>query len=91
MKLEDKTFPIMFEGISKVIGIYGFGIVKYYVKSESGCMIALRNHEYYVTRLPKDLCIIYPKFIHTSAGHMGTSIAHCHDEHDCYAELKFNE
>ena len=48
MKLKDKTFPIMLEGISKGIEIYGFGIVEYYVKSEIGCMIALQNHEYFV-------------------------------------------
>ena len=91
MKLEDNTFPIMLEGISKGIESYGFGIVEYYVKSESGCMIELQKYEYYVTSLPKDLCIIYPQFIHTSEGNMGTCIAHCHDEHDCYAEINSNE
>ena len=49
MKLKDKTFPIMLEGISKGIEIYGCGIVEYDVKSESGCIIELQNYEYYVT------------------------------------------
>ena len=91
MKLESKTFPIILKGISKSIEISVFWTVEYYVKSESWCMIALRNHEYYVTWLQKYLCILYPQLIHTSEGRMGTFIAHCHDEHDCYAELNLND
>ena len=64
--LEDNTFPRILKDISKGIDISGFGIVEYYVKSESGCMIALRDQAYYVPGLSKDLRIIYPQFIHTS-------------------------
>ena len=54
-------------------------------------MIALRDQAYYVTRLPKDLCIIYPQGSHTSEVYKGNSIAHCHDEHGGYAELNLKE
>ena len=43
MNLEEKTFPINFKGISKVLEIYGFGIVEYSVRSESGRMIELQS------------------------------------------------
>ena len=66
MKLEDKTFPRKLKGIAKALEIYGFGIVEYSVRSESGCMIALRDQAYYVPRLPKDLHIFSPQGIHTS-------------------------
>ena len=68
MKLEYKTFPRKLNGIVKALDISGFGIIEYSVRSESGCMIALRDHAYYVPRLPKDLHIIYPQGIHTSEG-----------------------
>ena len=38
-----------------------------------------------------NLRIIYPQGICTSEGYNGTFIAHCHDEHDVYAELKLKE
>ena len=54
-------------------------------------MIALRDQEYYVPGLPKDLCIISPQGIRTSEGYKGTFIVHCHDEKDGYAELNLKE
>ena len=54
-------------------------------------MIALRDQEYYVPGLPKDLRIISPQGIHTSEGYKVTLIAHCHDEHDVYTELNLEE
>ena len=89
--LEEKKFPRKLKGIAKGLDIYGFGIVEYSVRSESGRMIALRAQAYYVTGLPKDLRIISPKVILTSEGYKGTFIAHCHDEQDGYAELNLKE
>ena len=54
VNLEEKIFPRNIKDIAKVLEIYGFGIVEYYVRSESGRIIALRNHAW----LPKDLRII---------------------------------
>ena len=82
LKLEEKTFPRNLKGIAKGLEIYGFGIVEYSVRSESGRMIALRAQAYYVPGLPKDLRIISPQGIRTSEGYKGTFIAHCHDEQD---------
>ena len=48
VKLEEKTFPINIQSISKCLEIYGFGIVEYSVRSESGRMIELRDQVYYV-------------------------------------------
>ena len=75
VNLEEKTSPRKLKGVAKGLEISGFGIVEYYVRSESGCMIALRDQAYYVPGLPKDLCIIYPQHIHTSEGYKGTFIA----------------
>ena len=44
VKLEDKTFPRNLKGIAKYLEIYGYGIVKYSVRSEIGCIIVLRGH-----------------------------------------------
>ena len=66
MKPEKKTFPRKLKGIAKGLGISGFGIVEYSVRSESGCMIALRDQAYYVPGLPKDLRIISPQGIRAS-------------------------
>ena len=68
MKFEYKTLPRKLKGIAKGLEISGYGIVEYSVRSESGCMIALRDQAYYVPRLPKDLHIIYQQGIHTSEG-----------------------
>ena len=87
MKLEEKKSPRKLKGIAKGFEISGFGIVEYYVRSESGSMIALRDQAYYVPGLPKDLRIISPQGIHTSEGYMITLIANCHDEQYGYAEL----
>ena len=65
MKLEEKKFPRKLKGIAKGLEIYGFGIVEYSVRSESGRMIALRAQAYHVPGLPKDLRIIYPQGINT--------------------------
>ena len=68
MKLEEKTSPRKLKGIAKGLEIYGFGIVEYSDRSESGFMIALRAHAYYVPGLPKDLRIISPQVICTPEG-----------------------
>ena len=91
MNLEYKTFPRKLKGIAKGLAIYGFGIIEYSIRSESGRMIALRSQAYYVPGLPKDLRIIYPQGICTPEGYKGTLIAHCHDEQDGYAELNLKE
>ena len=65
VNIEYKTFPRKLKVIEKGMEISGFGIVEYSVRSDSGCMIALRDQAYYVPRLPKDLHIIYPQGIHT--------------------------
>ena len=84
VKLEEKMFPINIKGIAKGLEIFGFGIVEYSVRSESGHMIVLRAQAYYVPGLPKDLRIISPQGICTSEGYKGNFIAHFHDEHDSY-------
>ena len=66
VKLKEKKFPRNIKGIEKDIEIYGFGIVEYSVRSESGHIIALRDQAYYVPGLPKELRIIYPQVINTS-------------------------
>ena len=48
MELEEKIFPKHLKGIAKGFEIYRFGVVEYSVRSESGCMIALRDQAYYV-------------------------------------------
>ena len=64
MKLEYRMFPRNIKDIGKGLDIYGFGIVEYYVRSESGRMIALRDQAYYVPGLPKDFHIFSPQSIH---------------------------
>ena len=58
MKLEEKMPPRNIKGIAKGFEISVFGIIKYYIRSESGCMIVIRYQAYYVPGLPKDLRII---------------------------------
>ena len=58
MKLEEKMFPRNIKGIAKDLEISGFGIVEYSVRSESGRIIVIWDHEYYVPGLPKYLRII---------------------------------
>ena len=65
VKLEYKTFSRNLKGIAKGLGISGFGIIEYSVRSESGHMIALWDQAYYVPGLPKDYFVIYPQIIHT--------------------------
>ena len=65
MDLEDKTFPRKLKGIEKGLEISGFGIIEYYVRSESGRMISLQAQAYYVPGLPKYLRIIPPQGICT--------------------------
>ena len=82
-----EDFPGNLKGIEKCLEIYGLGIVKYSVRSESGRMIVLQDQAYYVPGLPKDLRSIYPQVIHTSDGYKGAFIAHFHDENDSYEEF----
>ena len=91
LKLEENTFPRNIKGIEKGLDISGFGIVEYSVRSESVCIIALWDKYFYVPGLPKDLGIISPQSIRTSEGCKCTSVAHCHDEQDGYAELNLKE
>ena len=56
--LEEKTHPINIRGITKDLDIYEFGIIEYYVRSESGCILALWDLGYYVPGLPKEFIII---------------------------------
>ena len=65
VNLEDNMFPRNLKGTEKGLDIYGFGIVEYYVRSESGSMIALRGQAYHVPGLPKYLRIIYLQGIYT--------------------------
>ena len=83
--------PINLMIITEGMEIYEFGIVEYYVRSESGCMIELQDQAYYVPGLPKDLRIISPQGICISEGYKGTFIANCHDEHDSYVEPNLKE
>ena len=91
MYIEEKIFPRNIKGTVKSLDIYIFGIVKYYVRIESGRMIAIRAQAYYVPGLPTDLRIIYPQDIHTSEGYKGTFMVHFHNEHDSYTELNLKE
>ena len=91
MNLEENIFPRNLIGIAKYLEVYGFGIFKYAIRSESGRMISFRDQAYYVPGLPKDFRIISPQGICTSEGYCGALIARCHDEHDIYAELNLKE
>ena len=66
MDLEDKMSPINLKGTEKRLKISGFGIIKYYVRSESEGIIALQVMVYHGTGLQNDLRIIYPQVIGTS-------------------------
>ena len=65
MNLEEKKSSRNLKGIAKSLEISVFGIVEYYVRSEIGRMIALRDQAYYVPGLPDDLRIIFPQGICT--------------------------
>ena len=91
MGIEDNMFPRNLQGTAKGLEMSVFGIVKYFVSSENGRMIALRAQAYYVTGLPKDLCIISPQWICKSELYKVKFISYCHDEHDTYAELNLKE
>ena len=82
VNLEYQTLPRNLKGIAKGLDTSGFGIVEYFIRSESGNMIVLRDQAYYVPGLSKDLCIISQQGIHPSCVEKGTFIAHFHDEHD---------
>ena len=58
MDLEEKTPTIKVKFIDKGLTIFGFGIAEYYVRNESGHMIALQDQTHYIPELPKDLHII---------------------------------
>ena len=76
MKCKENTLPRNLTCIEKGLEIYGFGIVEYSVKGESGRMIVIRDQAYYVPGLPKDLRIISPQGICTSEGYKYTFLAH---------------
>ena len=65
MELEENISPRNLKGISEGLEIFGFGMIEYSVRSEIGCMIALRDQAYYIPGLPKDLRIIPPQGICT--------------------------
>ena len=87
MNLEEKMSPINLKVISKGLDMDGFGIVKYYVRIESGSMIVLQAQAYYVADPPKHFHIIYPQGIHTSEVYTFTFIDPCHDDNTSYAEI----
>ena len=58
MDIEEKILPRNIKFIAKGLGISVFGIVEYYIRSESGRMIAIQDQAYYVPGLPKYLRII---------------------------------
>ena len=91
MNLEYNIILINIKGIVKGLEIYGFGIVEYSIKSESGRMIALQDQEYYVHGLSKYLCIISPQGILTSEGYKVTFVYNFHYDHDIYVELNLKE
>ena len=91
VEIEYNMLPRNLKGVVKGLDIYGFSIVEYSVRSESGRMISLWDHSYYVPGLPKDLRIIYPQILRTPEGYKGTCIAHCNDENDSYAENNLKE
>ena len=91
MKLELDIFPRNIKVVAKGLEIFGFGIVEYSVRSESGRIIVLWDQAYYVPGLPKYFRIISPQGIHTSGGYKGTFIAHCHENHDSYVGLNLKE
>ena len=49
--LEEKTHPINIRGITKDLDIYEFGIIEYYVRSESGSIIKFQDQANYITGL----------------------------------------
>ena len=65
VNLEENTFPRNLKVTAKGLEISEFGIVEYYIISESEHMIALRDQAYYIPGLPKDLRIISPQVICT--------------------------
>ena len=89
MDIEENMFPRNIKGIAKGLDISGFGIVEYFVRSESGRIIVLQDQAYYVPGLPKDLPIFSPQGNCTAERYTVTFIAHCRDEHGSYAEHKF--
>ena len=89
MKLEEKMFLRNIKGIAKGFDISVFGIVEYYVRSESVRIIELRNQTYYVPGLPKDLRIIFPQGVCALEEYKSTFIDNFHDEYDSYAEINF--
>ena len=46
--IEEKMFLRNIKGVAKGLNMSGFGIVKYYARTVSGCMIALWYQAYYV-------------------------------------------
>ena len=63
MKLEEKISPRNIKYIEKGLDTYGFGIARYFIRSESGRMIELQAQAYYFPGLPKYLRIISPQGI----------------------------
>ena len=66
MYLEENILPRNISGIAKLMEIYGFVIVNYYVRSESEHIIALWDQDYDVPGLPNYLLIIYPQGVYKS-------------------------
>ena len=64
MDIEDNKFTGNLKEKAKGFEISRFGIVEYTDRNESEHNIELRAQAYYVTGLPKYLCIIYPQGIH---------------------------
>ena len=66
MDIEENTSSKNLKDIDEGLDMSVFGIFKYYIRSESGRMIALQSQTYYVLGILKSLRIISPKGICTS-------------------------
>ena len=78
MDLDGNIFPRNIKDIATGLEISGFGIVKYYARSEIGRMISIRDQEYCVPGLLIDFLIISPQVICASEGYKGALVYHCH-------------
>ena len=65
LNFDENKYTQNIKGISKGLDISAFGIFEYSVRSESGCMIALRDREHYVPGLENSFPIIPPQGINT--------------------------
>ena len=77
--------------LQKALRFLNFGIIEYYVQSESGCMISLWVQAHYMHGLPKYLRLIYAQGVHKFEGYKGIFIYNFHDNNDSFADINFKE